>query len=93
MVKKYQYVRGKSIKDGASGKGGGLHKPVRVRSTENLGVLMRKFRDVEEILFPYVTSVGLVYEDMDCTIEEFADMTGADLDELIIEISRVISKR
>ncbi len=83
----------RSIKDGGSIKeNAGLHRGVKITKTMNLSVLMRKFKDVEDVLYPFATSVGLIHEDMDCTIEEFADMTGVDVEEIIQDIVRVVSK-
>ncbi len=75
-----------SIKDG-----GGLQRgKASVPKSSNLGSLMRKYRDLEDVLYPYISSSDMVYEDMDFTIEEFSDMTGADITELMEEINRVV---
>ncbi len=80
-------MRKKSIKDR-----GGMKKRQAIEKNANLGKLMATYRDVDEVLYPYVSSVGLVYEDMDFTIEEFADITGADVEELIDDITKAINK-
>ena len=74
-----------SIKDGA-----GLQKNKGLDKSLNVGVLMRKYRTVEDVLFRHVINSELVYEDMDFTIEEFSDMTGADLEELLEELNEAI---
>ncbi len=81
-------IHKKSIRDR-----GGMKKRQTIEKTANLGKLMATYRDVDEVLYPYVSSVGLVYEDMDFTIEEFAEITGADLDELIDDITKAIHKK
>ena len=68
---------------------GGLNKGSGINGSTHLGKLMYKYRDVDEVLYPYVTSADLVYDDMDFTVEEFADITGASVNELIDELTRV----
>ncbi len=75
----------KSLKDG-----GGMKTKAKVDKKSNVGKLMSKYRDVDEVLWHYVSGGDMVYDDMDFTIEEFADITGAEVDELIKEISRVM---
>ena len=77
----------KSIKDS-----GGIQKRAVIDSGANLGKLILQYKDVDEILYPYVTNSDLVYEEMDFTIEEFAEITGADVEDLINDIQRVIRK-
>ena len=80
-------IQHRSIKDG-----GGMNRGKSITKNMNLGMLMRQYRDLDDILYPYASNLGLVYEDMDCTIEEFADMTGADVQELLVDINRVVNK-
>ena len=68
---------------------GGLHKGRSINPSTHLGKLMYKYRDVDEVLYPYVSSADLVYDDMDFTVEEFADMTGASVNDLIDELTKV----
>lgn len=75
----------KSMKDRPDTK-----RKTAVDKKTHLGKLMSKHRDVDEVLYPYVSNVGMVYDDMDFTIEEFADITGADISDLINDISAVI---
>ena len=77
-----------SIKDG-----GGLRKKKGIDKAMNLGKLMRKYRDLEEVLYQYTVNSDFVYEDMDFSIEEFSDMTGADLEELLAAIDNAIRLR
>lgn len=70
-----------------------MHGKSGVVKSENLGKLLRKHRDLDEVLYPYVSNADLVYEDMDFSIEEFSDMTGADLEGLIQEINQAIKYR
>ncbi len=77
-----------SIKDG-----GGLHKKKGIDKSENLGKLMQKHRALEDVLYSYTSNSDMVYEDMDFTIEEFSDMSGADLDELLHDINMAIKGR
>ena len=75
----------RSIKDGA-----GLVKKKGVDKSMNLGKLMRKHRDLADVLYRYTANADFVYEDMDFSIEEFSDMTGADLEELLADINEAI---
>jgi len=77
----------RSIKDQ-----GGLAKRKSVQKSDNVGLLMRDHQDLDEVLFTYVVNTEMVYDEMDFTIEEFAEITGADLDELINEINQVIRR-
>jgi len=76
----------RSIKDS----GGLARGKALINKSENLGNLMRKHRDLDEVLYPYVAGSDFVHEDMDFTIEEFSDMTGADLEELLEEINKAV---
>lgn len=91
-MKSYRSAK-RSIKDrGSIKENAGLHRGAKITKTMNLSVLMVKYRELEDVLYPFATSVGLIHEDMDCTIEEFADMTGVDVEEIILDIVRVVSK-
>ena len=79
--------KSKSIKDG-----GGLHKKKILDQNTHLGRLMNQYSDVDEILYPYVVNSGWVYEEMDFTIEEFAEITGADLKDLLVDLTRIVEK-
>jgi len=59
---------------------------------ENLGNLMRKHRQIQDLLFTYTANQDMVYDEMDFTIEEFSDMTGADLVELLEELEKAIKR-
>lgn len=74
-----------SIKEGASSR----HAKKGLKATENLGRLMARFRGVEDVLYSYTSNMDMVFEDMDFSIEEFSDMTGADLDELLDALNKV----
>ncbi len=69
------------------------HKKKGVAGNENLGKLMRKHRDLEDVLYSFTANLDMVFEDMDFTIEEFSDMTGNDLDELLTAIDAAIKYR
>ena len=77
-----------SIKDG-----GGLHKNKGVSKGENLGKLMQKHRSLEDVLYSYTSTSDMVYDDMDFSIEEFSDMSGADLNELLADINKALKPR
>lgn len=79
----------KSIKDG----GGLARGAASIKSSANLGKLMRKHRDLDQVLFPHVSRSDFVYEDMDFSIEEFSDMTGADLNELLDDINKAVKPK
>ena len=74
-------------------KTGGSHDKKGLDPRQDLGKLMRKHRNIEDTLYGYVSSSGLVYEDMDFTIEEFSDMTGASLSELLADLERAMKAR
>jgi len=75
----------RSVKDGM-----GMKAKAKVDKKSNVGKLMSKYRDVDEVLWHYVAGADMVYDDMDFSVEEFADITGAEVDELIREISKAI---
>ena len=54
---------------------------------------MRQHRDLEDLLYTYSSRADFVYEDMEFSIEEFSDITGCDLDELLEEIDQIVRKR
>ncbi|CAM2009707.1 hypothetical protein [Acanthopleuribacter pedis] len=78
---------------GGSTKGDGSKKKRRVSGKDNLGKLMRAHRDLEDLLYGYSSRADFVYDDMDFSIEEFSDMTGADLEELLEDIDEIVRKR
>ncbi len=75
----------KSIKDA-----GGIKKRRSVEKKSHLGQLMQEYRELDELLFTYVTNTEMVYDEMDFTLEEFAEIIGVDVEELIEEINRAI---
>ena len=75
----------RSIKEGS-----GIKQRKKIHAKMNLGQLMRKHRDLDEVLYPYLVSSDWIFEDMDLTIEEFSDISGADLEELLEEIGKVV---
>ena len=81
------------IYGGTSKANAGLKKAKKISARENLGTLMRKHRDLEDLLYSYSSRADLVYEDMDFSIEEFSDITGADLEELLEEINEIVKRR
>ena len=54
---------------------------------------MRKFPRIEEILFALTLHSEFVYEDMDYTVEEFAEIVGADLQTLIEDLTKICMER
>ena len=71
-----------------------LHqKKSAIHKHSNLGTLMRQNDEVEEILYSYTNVSDLIHDDMDFTVEEFCDWTGADMEDLITDLIKVISKR
>ena len=77
-------IKKKSIKTGS------IKTRRKINKQDNIGRLINKYRDLDEVLYPFVTGIDMVYDDMDFTIEEFADIAGADVEEVISEIERVI---
>jgi len=88
MVKKADWSNDRSIKGDSSLKG----KARMVNKTTNLGLLLRKYGDLEEELFPFTASTDVIHEDMDLTIEEFCEIVGADTDEVIEVVEKVIKR-
>ncbi|MCG8671239.1 MAG: hypothetical protein MI867_17670 [Pseudomonadales bacterium] len=82
--------RGRKSSKFGSIKQGGLHKKKGFSKSENLGKLMNKHRQIEDVLYTYTATGDMVYEDMDFTIEEFSDMTGADLEELLEDLNNAV---
>ena len=68
----------------------GLHKQKRVEGKMNLGQLIHKHPGLQEYLYSLVTNSDWVFEDMDFSIEEFSDISGADLEEMLEEINRIV---
>lgn len=86
---KKRRIRGfSSIKDGS-----GLHKGKRVTGNMNLGKLMRQNSELEDYLYSVVTNTDWVFDDMDFSIEEFSDISGVDLEELLEEINQRVKLR
>jgi len=67
----------------------GLHKRKNITGKMNLGQLMRKHPGLRDYLFSLVTNSDWVFDDMDFSIEEFSDISGADLEEMLEEINRI----
>lgn len=86
MVSRGRGSKSKSIKDS----GGLARGRAQVEKSANLGKLMRKHRDLDDVLYPYVSNSDFVYEDMDFSIEEFSDMTGCDLGDLLTDINKAV---
>lgn len=68
----------------------GLHKQKRVTGKMNLGQLMRKHPALQDYLYSLVTNSDWVFDDMDFSIEEFSDISGADLEEMLEEIDQIV---
>ena len=84
MARRPKIYGRQSIKSSSKGR-----KETKVTGKMNLGFLLRKNRDASDVLYPYVTNADWVFDDMDLSVEEFSDITGADLDELIEDLSKV----
>ncbi len=79
-----------SIKENA----GSLHKKSTFHKHVNLGALMRQKDAVMDVLYSYTSSISdFIHDDMDFTIEEFCDWTGADMEELIQDLTKAVSVR
>ena len=74
--------------DRKSMKKSGMHKGPGIDSKTHLGKLMQKHRDVDEVLYSYTTNVDMVFDDMDFTVEEFADITGAAVTDLVEDLAK-----
>lgn len=59
MVKKADWSNDRSIKGDSSLKG----KARMVNKTTNLGLLLRKYGDLEEELFPFTASTDVIHEE------------------------------
>ena len=72
---------------------GGMRIDTGPTKKDNLGKLMRKHRYIEEALYTHTANTDMVFEDMDFSIEEFSEITGCDLDELMEDIRQAMKKR
>ena len=69
----------------------GLSKRTQlVNKKSHIGKLMAKYSDLDEVLYPYLSGIGMVYDEMDFTVEEFADITGAEADEIVSDLNAAI---
>lgn len=59
----------------------------------NVGLLMQKYKGVEDLLYSKTSNLDMVFEDMDFSVEEFSDITGCDLAELLKELEFIASGR
>jgi hypothetical protein len=59
----------------------------------HLGKLLQKYSGLDEVLYPYLTRTDWVFDEMDFTISEFADITAATTDDLIKELTEAIKNR
>lgn len=66
-------------------------RTTKVTGKMNLGMLIRKNREAADAIYPFVSNSDWVYEDMDLSVAEFSDITGADIDEVIEELNKVCS--
>jgi len=66
-------------------------KTKKVSGKDNVGILMRKYKGVEDLLYTKTSNLDVVFEDMDFSVEEFSDITGCDLDELLAELEQIVS--
>ncbi|PIE91398.1 MAG: hypothetical protein CR997_01010 [Acidobacteria bacterium] len=64
-----------------------------INARMNVGLLMRKYKGVDDLLFSKTSNLDIVFEDMDFSIEEFSDITGCDLEELLEELELIVSGR
>jgi hypothetical protein len=88
MVKKTEWSHDRSIKGDSSLKG----KARLVNKTANLGLLLRKYGELEEELYPFTASTDVIHEDMDLTIEEFCEIVGVDTEEVLEVVEKVIKR-
>lgn len=65
------------------------HRGPKVTGKMNLGFLLRKNREASDAIYPFVSNSDWVFEDMDFSVEEFSDITGADIDELLEALNKV----
>lgn len=84
MAKKPRIYGNKSIKQSDKDTRGG-----RVTGKMNLGVLLRKNREAADAIYPFVSNSDMVFDEMDFTVEEFSDITGADIDDILEALNKV----
>lgn len=68
-------------------------KKSAIHKHTNLGALMRKYNTVDDVLYSFSMTSDLIHEDMDFTVEEFCDWTGADMEELIEDLIKATNIR
>lgn len=91
MVRRRRVAPGSSsIKDTV---GSIRHKRQLIDPHANLGLLMRKYPRIEDVLFPLTIHSEFIYEDMDYTVEEFAEIVGTNLDDLIEDLTKICMER
>lgn len=61
-------------------------------SNTNLGTAMNKYKGLDEVLWEFTANTDFVYEDMDFTVEEFSDISGCDIHELLEALNKVASE-
>lgn len=62
-----------------------------VTAKMNVGMLMSKYKGVDDVLYSKTSNLDIVFEDMDFSVEEFSDITACDLIELLAELEAVVS--
>jgi len=63
----------------------------KVQAKMNVGILMRKYKGVDDLLYSKTSNLDVVFDDMDFSIEEFSDITGCDLEELLQELEELVT--
>lgn len=78
----------KSIKES-----GGVKSKKLLDGSTHLGKLMQKYSGLEEVLYPYLVRTDWVFDEMDFTIAEFADIAAASTNDLIQDLTEAIENR
>lgn len=60
---------------------------------DKVGEILTRYPFLDEVLFQFTESTNLVHDDADYSLRDFAEMVGADVEDIIKELKKGLSKR
>lgn len=60
---------------------------------DKVGDVLKRYPFLDEVLYMFTDNTNLVYDEAEYTIKEFADMVGADVEDILKDCKKAISKR
>ncbi len=60
---------------------------------DRVGELLRRYPYLDEIFYSFTDNPNLVFDDADYSLRDFAEMVGADIEELIKDLQAKIAGR